>query len=109
MIGQFRPALHAFRAFDNRPCFAFGSAVGDALMFTQTAAFRIDLFAVYAFMHDYRITRRGHLRGLEIVANGCSASPHAASLPVGLTWYSNFIAESPYSHMFLNRDSNAPP
>ena len=64
MIGQFRPALHAFRAFDNRPHFAFGSAVGDALMFTQTAAFRIDLFAVYAFMHDYRITRRGHLRGL---------------------------------------------
>ena len=64
MIGQFRPALHAFRAFDNRSCFAFGSAVGDALMFTQTATFRIDLFAVYAFMHDYRITRRGHLRGL---------------------------------------------
>ena len=64
MIGQFRPALHAFRAFDNRPCFAFGSAVGDALMFTQTAAFRIDLFAVYAFMHDYRITRSSHLRGL---------------------------------------------
>ena len=57
----------------------------------------IDLFAVYAFMHDYRIARRGHLRGLwKSVANGCSASPHAASLPVGLTWYSNFIAESPY-------------
>ena len=33
-------------------------------MFTQTAASRIDLFAVCAFMHDYRITRRGHLRGL---------------------------------------------
>ena len=64
MIGQFRPVLHAFRAFDNRPSFALGSAIGDAFMFAQTTVPRINLFAVYAFMHDHRIARRSHPRGL---------------------------------------------
>ena len=64
MIGQFRPTLHTFRAFDNRPCFTLGPAIGDAFMFAQTTVLRINLFAVYAFMHDHRVARSSHLRGL---------------------------------------------